>query len=391
MQTKRIFIIAGEASGDALGAGLIAALHDNNIEWSGVGGEQMQEAGLSSIFPIADIALMGFAEIVPHAWRLMRRIQQTCAAISQFHPDIIITIDSPGFNLRVIEWAHKSYGDAVKYIHYVAPTVWAYKPHRAAKFAKLFNHLLVILPFEPPYFAAHGLPTTFIGHPLAYSLASPLPYQPWNEGEELRLLLLAGSRAGEVQQMLPIFLSALKLMQQYFPKISVNLVVNDLSRPHVEKLLQGFDGVASLRLVRAGVAFAGAHIALTKNGTVTLELAKAGVPMVTCYRVSNITAFIMRKMLKIPFVNLLNIINRRMIIPELLQQNCTAEKLCEAITKLAKNPAMAERQVQLNLRALSKMQPPADESSAQLAANVVKSYFLRSGNSKAGDATNTVI
>ena len=403
---KRIFIVAGEASGDALGAGLITALAEQPIEWCGIGGEKMRQAGVDSLFPISDIALMGFAEIVPHAWRLMRRLQQACAAISEFRPDIIITIDSPGFNLRLIEWVRKfyekkgGYGDEVKCIHYVAPTVWAYKPHRAAKFAKLFDHLITILPFEPPYFEAHGLPTTFVGHPVSDGL-QPTHYQPWNEGEELRLLLLAGSREGEVRQMLPIFLQAIKMMQQYFPKITVNVVVNELSRPHVEELLQTYDGVAQLHLVQqstphasaSGFAFAsatppqggskgdmssslfaGSHLALTKTGTVTLELAKAGVPMVACYRVSKITAMLVRKMLNISYVNLLNIINRQMIIPELLQEDCNATAICEHATTIAKNLYIALHQTQANQHALQHLQNPHGEPASIAAAKIVQSY-----------------
>jgi lipid-A-disaccharide synthase len=374
---KRIFIVAGEASGDALGAGLITALAEQPIEWCGIGGEKMRISGVDSLFPISDIALMGFAEIVPHAWLLMLRLQQACAAISEFRPDVIITIDSPGFNLRLIEWVRKAYGNEVKCIHYVAPTVWAYKPHRAAKFSRLFDHLIAILPFEPPYFEAHGLPTTFVGHPVADEL-EPLIYHPWNEGEELRLLLLAGSRAGEVRQMLPIFLEAIKVMQQYFPKISVNVVVNELSRPHVEELLQNYDGTAHLHLLQNDNSqnlFAGAHLALTKTGTVTLELAKAGVPMVACYRVSKITAMLVRKMLNIPYVNLLNIINRQMIIPELLQEDCNATAICEHATTIAKNPYIAHFQTQANQHALKHLQNPQGEPANRAAARIVQSYI----------------
>ena len=169
---KKIFIIAGEASGDQLGAGLLRALREKEdaLEIKGIGGERMAAEEFASLFPMQEISLMGFAEILPHIPRLLKRIKQTVAAIEEFQPDAVITIDSPGFNFRVAKALRENGKIKAKMIHYVAPTVWAYKPERAQKTAALFDHLMVLLPFEPPYFEEVGLATSFVGHPVADDL-----------------------------------------------------------------------------------------------------------------------------------------------------------------------------------------------------------------------------
>jgi lipid-A-disaccharide synthase len=374
---KRVFIIAGEASGDILGAKLMQSMAEASphITFNGVGGENMIVAGLDSIFPISDIALMGFAEIVPHMWRILNRLRQTCDGIAAFDPDLIITIDAPGFNVRVIEWVRMAYGDAIPCVHYVAPTVWAYKPERAAKFAKLFDHLLCILPFEPPYFTAHQMRADFVGHYIADGFMQT-NYQHWNEDETLELLLFPGSRASEVRYMLPVFAEAIKLMQPYFPNINVYIAAHSLSASALQiddwsvqpKLL--FDRVELEKKMLQ------AHLAITKNGTVTLEIAKAGLPMVACYKVNKITAHFVRKMLQIPYVNLLNILQRSMNIPELLQESCNAENIANHAMTIIKNPQIAMSQVTNNQAALLQLANKNAIPSSDYAAKIIIQNYL---------------
>jgi lipid-A-disaccharide synthase len=376
-QNKRIFIIAGEASGDILGTKLIEALRRQNSElaFCGVGGENMEATGLKSIFPMRDIALMGFAEVIPHTWRLLNRLRQTCEAIADFAPDVIITIDSPGFNVRVVEWVRRAYGDKIPCVHYVAPTVWAYKPHRALKFAKLFNHLLCILPFEPPYFKAHQMRADFVGHYIADDLVES-DFRAWREGEPLELMLFPGSRVGEVQRMLPIFAEAINLMRPYFAEINVYIAAHSLASDALR--LDYFRSPPKILYDKAEVAKAmqRSHLAITKTGTVTLEIARASLPMVACYRVNNLTAYMVRKMLKIPYVNLLNILQRQMNIPELLQDECTAENIATHAVTLIKNPAIGLQQFENNNAALMQLKNHNGILASDFAAQIICNNYL---------------
>lgn len=370
---KKIFIIAGEASGDMLGAGLMAALREQigeDVTFAGIGGEKMQLEGLTSLFPISDIALMGFTEILPHSWRLLCRLSETCHAIAAFQPDMVLTIDSPGFTKRVMQWVRRAYGKKMLCVHYVAPSVWAYKPHRAAVYAQLYDHLLTILPFEAPYFTAYQLPVTYVGHPVVDDVGKwlPMPHL-WQEGEPLRIALFPGSRAGEVARLLPLFQQVCLLLRHYFPVVDVTIVVNGMSAAHVD--VQGWPHPPHI-VTDKDEALAYAHVALTKTGTVTLEIAKAAVPMVACYKVNNLTARAMRRMLRIPYVNLLNIMARRMVIPEVLQERCTPDILCTTLTALVKNRDAASAQVQLNYASLQQLRHPSGTPAHQNAAIAVK-------------------
>jgi lipid-A-disaccharide synthase len=374
---KKIFIIAGESSGDALGAGLMASLRiqmGQAVEFAGIGGEEMRAQGLDSLFPISDIALMGFTEIIPHMWRLLRRLSDTCQAIAAFKPDMLITIDSPGFTKRVVQWVRQAYGHDVLCVHYVAPTVWAYKLHRAGEYAKLYDHLLTILPFEAPYFEAYRLPVTYVGHSVADNISDLLPHPTlWQEGQPLHIVLFPGSRAGEVARLLPLFQQVCEFLCRSFPKLHITLVVNELSSAHVEVTewktppIITYDREAALQH---------AHIALTKTGTVTLQIAKAGVPMVACYKVNALTARAMRRLLRIPYVNLLNIMARRMVIPELLQERCTPEHICTVLTALVKNRKAAKTQVAINYAMLQRLRHPTQRSAHHNAAEVIRKLFF---------------
>lgn len=378
-ETKRIFIIAGEASGDMLGAGLLAELHKRygkSLEIQGVGGEKMAEQGLESLFPMRDIALMGFAEILPHALRLTCRIKEACEAATNFRPDIVITIDSPGFNFRVVKWLKKCFGREVTCIHYVAPTVWAYKPERAAKTAALYDHLMVLLPFEARYFHAHGLKTTFVGHPVADELGKDYtPPKLYQRGKPLNLVLFPGSRKGEVNRLLPIFHETISILQRYYPKIHVSIPITRMMLPFLHTRHWKRPPALVLGKKAREQVMQEAHIALTKTGTVTLEIAKYGVPMVAAYKVNSLTARLVKRMLKIPYVNLVNIIRGREVIPEVLQDECTPERLCEELRRLIDSQDQCREQCHDALRALSVMRNAEHMPASEKAANVIASYL----------------
>jgi lipid-A-disaccharide synthase len=331
-----LYLIAGEASGDALGAGLMRELRkaQPDIRFAGIGGDAMREQGLQSLFPYDDLSIMGFLEVVPHIPKLLRRLRETALDIAEKHPAAIITIDSPGFNFRLAQALKNSpLTHQIKRIHYVAPSVWAYKPGRARKTAKLFDALLALLPFEPPYFEKEGLPTTFVGHPVLFEdkKGDGAAFRArHNIGNTPLLLLLPGSRAGEVKHHLTLFTEAAKALPDY--KIAI------LASPQVKGIIQSAvaEGMIVADISEKYDAFAASTLALSKSGTVTLELAVAGVPMVVAHKVNALSAWLIRRMILIPYASLVNIAVKKEVVPELLQERCTIPYISDVLVRLAK-------------------------------------------------------
>lgn len=339
--TPPIFIIAGEPSGDVLGGRLMAALSEmtqGGVRFAGVGGEAMQVQGLESLFPMEELSVMGLAEILPDLPRLLRRIRQTAAAVDEVRPRALITIDSPDFTRRV---ARRVRDRTIPRIHYVAPTVWAWRPGRAKGFARDFSHLLALLPFEPAWFEAAGLPCTFTGHPVIESGAGG------GGGKEFRarhgiahdaplICVLPGSRRGEVARLAADFGGALELFRRRSPDMRVVVPTVPGVAAMVEHHASGWPGVP---LVISGQAekyhaMAASNVALAASGTVALELALAGVPTVIAYRVAPLTHFIVRRMLSVHYGNLINIIEDREIVPELIQGDCRPGRLAQELERL---------------------------------------------------------
>jgi lipid-A-disaccharide synthase len=338
-----LFIIAGEPSGDALGAKLANALcaADPSLVFQGIAGERMQAAGIPTLFPMEELSLMGFAEILPHIPRLLRRIKETVEAIEKSQPDLVITIDSPGFTFRVAK-SLRERGYKGKLLHYVAPTVWAYKPERAAKIAKLFDHLMVLLPFEPPYFEKEGLTTHFVGHPIIEEIqGSETEGQAFgNEhnipDDALVLTVMAGSRKGEVKRLLPVIEETMKRLRATFPNLHIVLPTVKSVEQEVREAVARWN--MSATVVEGAKARASAlsisRAALVKSGTVTLEVALAKVPMVLMYKVHPITAWLLRRMLTISTAGLVNLLVGDKLIPEYIQEDCTPDKLAPHMEKL---------------------------------------------------------
>jgi len=347
MKPPLIYLIAGELSGDALGAGLMRSLRaaQPGICFAGIGGEAMQREGLTSLFPYSDLSFMGFLEVVPHIPALLRRLRETALDIAAKQPEAVVTIDSPGFNFRLAR-ALKANPDTarIKRIHYVAPSVWAYKPARARKTARLFDELLALLPFEPPYFEKEGLKTTFVGHPVLWQTGKSDPslfrVRHVIGADTPLLLVLPGSRTDEVERHLPVFLEAAKALPDY--KVVI------VASPQVRNRIR--DAVTPPTLVvdiaEKQDAFASATVALSKSGTITLELACAGVPTVVAHKVSVVSAWLIRRMALIPFVSLVNIAAKKEILPELIQERCTPDRIAHELMRLAQPDMMLEQRQQ---------------------------------------------
>ena len=350
----KIYLIAGEASGDLLGSRLMRALREKtsgNVEFFGVGGDTMEQEGLKSLFDISELSVMGIFEVIPSIPRVLRRLKETVDDICQHRPDVVVTIDSWSFCNRI----HKSLRKlnlGIKQIHYVAPQVWAWKKYRAKTMYKYIDELLTLLPKEPSYFTSYHLKTVFVGHPVIESnvvhgdseqfrLAHKIP-------QDKRIItILPGSRHTEVSRLLPVYLEAAsQLLQKHQDLFFVLPTVKTVSS-RVKEMVK--DTKLPLILVETEKerydAFKASSAAIAASGTVALELAICNIPHIIGYIVSPLTAFLAQKLLKIQFVNLSNILLGREIIPELLQERCKSGNICQYIEHLLNKDELYEKQM----------------------------------------------
>jgi lipid-A-disaccharide synthase len=374
----RIFLIAGEASGDVLGARVMTALRAQQpgVMFSGIGGARMEEAGLVSQFPMQELAVMGLAEILPRILLLRRRLNETVAAIKVSRPDIVVTIDSPGFCLRVLKALS---GTGIKRVHYVAPQVWAWRQERVKKFPGLWEELLCLLPFEPEFFSAHGLHPLFTGHPVLESGAGSGDAARFRAAHGLTpadvpVVLMPGSRVTETARLLPVFRDTMALLGENIPGLRPVLAAAPVIANVVEARTRDWkiQPIIVRDVATRYDAFAAARAALTKSGTSTLELAMAGVPMAVTYRVNPISAAIGRRLIKVKHVAMINLLAGHALVPELLQENCTPEKLSATLQTLLTDADSAARQRSGFSTALASLQAPDGKPSAAAAAAILR-------------------
>jgi lipid-A-disaccharide synthase len=377
MDGDLIYIVAGEQSGDVLGARLIAALRAARPElrFAGIGGPLMAAQGVESLFPLNELAIMGLLEVLPRIWHLRRLLHAAAADVAARRPAVLVTIDSPGFTLRLL----KLVGDTVKRAHYVAPQVWAWREHRVRHFPGLWDRLLCLLPFEPEYFARHGLPAVFVGHPVLESGAGDGDGARFRAAHGLApdapvLVLMPGSRRSEVARLLPVLAETLGLLTPTLPGLIAVLPVASAVAGTVRAATAAWPvpPIIVSAIEAKHDAFAAASAAVTKSGTSTLELALAGVPMVVTYRVNPLTAMIARRLVKIRFAAMVNLLADRELVPELIQQDSTAAKLAAAV-----RPLLADKQAGAAQRAavapvLASLAAPSGTPSQAAAAQVLE-------------------
>ncbi|WP_434287157.1 lipid-A-disaccharide synthase [Celeribacter sp. SCSIO 80788] len=337
-QKVKVFVVAGEASGDKLGAAAMAGLKSLvDVEFRGVGGVRMAEEGLSSQFPMSELSLMGIAEILPKYFHLKRRIREVARAILEWQPDVVLTIDSPDFCLRVADLV-KAESD-IRICHYVAPTVWAWRPERAAKMAKRVDQVLALFPFEPPYFEKVGLRCDFVGHPVVTEeLASFDAVMTFRDTYDLInkpiVLILPGSRKGEVSRLAPIFGEALGIFARTHPDAGYWLAVAPGLEDHVREAIKDWPVEVELFTdpLSKTVAFRGVDVALAASGTVSLELAANDTAMVIAYRMNWLTEQIVKRKLLVDTVTLVNLVSETRVVPEFLGPNCVPQKIAASLS-----------------------------------------------------------
>ncbi len=394
-RSRHIFIVAGEHSGDALGAKLMAALTEQSeapLVFSGVGGEQMAELGLQSLFPLSDVAVMGPLAILRHLPRLVRRVYQTVDAAVAAGPDLVVLIDSPEFTHPIGKRIRRKCPE-VPIIDYVSPSVWAWRPGRARKMRGYVDHVLALLPFEPDAHARLGGPAcTYVGHPLVEQDAWIHALDPNALAQRLGLdrnrpvlVVLPGSRATEVRRLMAPFGETVSRIRDlgHAPQVIIPAVSS--LRPQIEAALESWDGPAH---VIEGTedkfrAFRLADAALAASGTVTLELALAGTPMVVAYRVDAVAASL-RFLLKVHSVVLANLVLKENAFPEFIQERCHPERLSAALAPLLHDSEERAQQIDAVKRVRAIMRAPGDRPSQRAAEVTLR--ILNGGRAEAARA-----
>ncbi len=378
--TPLFFLVAAEASADGLGARLMRSLKEETggrVRFAGIGGPAMAAEGLESLVPFGELNIMGIVEIVPHVARVLRRVRETIAAAKAMMPDAVVTIDAPAFAFRV---QGKLKGAGPLLVHYVAPTVWAWRPRRAKMIAAFLDHLLCILPFELPYFEKVGLPASFVGH----SAVEQDGIAPDGDGFRARhgigdaplLCVLPGSRLGEVGRLLGVFGETVERLVAERPQLRVVVPTMAAVAPAVRAAVARWPGspIVVESIEEKHHAFAASTVALAASGTVNLELAVAGVPFAIAYRVSRLSYVIGKMMVKVPSIVMTNILLKRNVIAEFLQDRCRADLIAAEIGRLLDDPDARRAQVKATAEAarlLGKGGPPPSERAAKILLDLV--------------------
>ena len=385
---RKIFLIATEESGDRLGAGLMKVLRHRlggAVKFEGVGGQSMAREGLASLFPIERLSIMGLAAVVKQFPMILRHIRETASAVTAASPDILVIIDSPDFTHRVARRV-RARDPSIPIIDYVSPSVWAWRPGRARAMRAYVDHVLALLPFEPEeYRRLRGPPCSYVGHPLTEHtgvLRPGVDEQKRRDGQPPVLLVLPGSRRSEINHHMAVFGETLG-------QLAAEGVPYELMLPTMPHLLE---------VVRAGVkgwpvqprvvvgeqekraAFRIARAALAKSGTVTLELALAGVPMITAYKVGGAEAWVLRRAINVKSVILANLVAGENVIPEFLQRDCTPEKLSQALRDVLSESPLRRRQLEAFAK-IEKTMSTGNQSPSVRAADIVLATMRKSRRS----------
>jgi lipid-A-disaccharide synthase len=382
---RKIFLIATEESGDRLGANLMKVLRQRlggAVRFEGVGGRSMAQEGLASLFPIEELSIVGLAAVVKQLPKILRLIRQTADAVREASPDILVIIDSPDFTHRVARRV-RARDAAIPIVDYVSPSVWAWRPGRARAMRRYVDHVLALLPFEPEaYRKLHGPPCSYVGHPLIEQIGALRP----DAAEQKRrdqappvLLVLPGSRRSEIRHHMAVFGETLGRLQAQGAAFELILP----TMPHLSDAVQA--AVASWpvqpRIIvgeqEKKAAFRIAHAAFVKSGTVTLELAVAGVPMVAAYRVGSAEAWVLRRAIRTSSIILANLVIGENVVPEFVQENCTPERLVEPLREILSDSPLRQQQTKAFAR-LDAVMSTGDQTPSVRAADIVLATMRKS-------------
>ena len=376
---KKIFVLTGEPSGDKLASTVIAKLKQNHsdIEYLSVGGFHLNSLEVKSIYDLKEITYIGFTSVILNLFKIRNKINETVKKIIEFNPDILFSVDSPDFTLRVAEKV-KSINPNIKTIHYVAPQVWVWREGRVKKFKKFLDHILLLFDFEKKYFDKENIPNTFVGHPL-------LEKETKNRTDLSNIIstdkkiisLFCGSRSSEVNLLLPILIDFIILMNKKFDNFTfvfhatdenknlINVKINNTNLENVEVIS---DEDIKKQILNNSI------FAVSKSGTISLEICNAKVPSIIIYKMNFLNFLIVKMLVKIKFANIINIINNKEIIPELIQKECNAKEIYNSVVYFLKNPELMKKQISDCEETLTKIR--SKTSSSDEAASVLNNYLV---------------
>ena len=374
---KKIFILTGEASGDKLASTVISKLkqYNENIEYLSVGGSNLSKFGIKSIFDINEITYIGFTSVILNILKIKKKIDYTVNEIIKFDPDIIFSVDSPDFTLRVSEKVKKIKSN-IKIIHYVAPQVWIWRENRVKKFKKFVDHFLLLFDFEKKFFDKENIRNTFVGHPLLEKKNSKIDISNISKGKKI-ISLFPGSRLSELKTLFPILIDFVKLMNEKFSEYIFVFHATEENKDLIHEMLDNLhlDNTEVIydRDIKSEILL-NSIFAVAKSGTVSLEICNAKVPSIIIYKINFINFMIMKFLVKVNFANIINIINNKEIIPELLQSECNSKEIFKSVRYFLKNPNYAKKQVEDCSRTLEQIR--SKSSSSEEAAKILIKYLI---------------
>ena len=375
---KKIFILTGEPSGDKLASTVIIELKLSNpdLEYLSVGGVHLTSLGIKSIFDLKKITYMGFTSVLLNIFKIKKKINQTVDEIIKFNPDILFSVDSPDFTLRVAERV-KKINSNIKIIHYVAPQVWIWREGRVKKFKKFLDHVLLLFNFEKKYFDKENIPNTFVGHPLLeQDNKSKIDLSSLINKNKKIISIFAGSRKSETNVLLPILCNFIKLMNKKFDDYvfifhatdeNKELIVNFIKKDSLNNIQVISDENIKSQILSNSI------FAVAKSGTVSLEICNANIPSIIIYKINMINYLIMKLLVKVKFANIINIINNKEIIPELLQGDCNPKEIYNSVVYLLKNPELMKDQVENCNKTLNDIR--SKSSSSGEASSILLKYL----------------
>ncbi len=376
---KKIFVLTGEPSGDKLASTVISKLKQNHsdIEYLSVGGSHLNSLGVRSIYDLKEITFIGFTSVILNLFKIRNKINETVKKIIEFNPDILFSVDSPDFTLRVAEKV-KNINPNIKTIHYVAPQVWVWREGRVKKFKKFLDHILLLFDFEKKYFDKENIPNTFVGHPLLeHETNNKIDLSNIISNEKKIISLFSGSRSSEVNLLLPILIDFINMMNAKFDNFTfvfhatdenkdlINKKINNVSLKNVEVISD--ENIKKQILIKS-------IFAVSKSGTVSLEICNAKVPSIIIYKMNFLNFLIVKMLVKIKFANIINIINNKEIIPELIQKECNAKEIYNTVVYFLKNPELMKKQINNCEETLTKIR--SKTSSSDEASSVLTKFLI---------------
>ena len=376
---KKIFILTGEPSGDKLASKVISQLQKNdpNIEYSCVGGTHLNSLGIKSIFDLKEITYIGFTSVLLNIFKIKNKINKTVEEIIKFNPDVLFSVDSPDFTLRVAEKV-KKINNEIKTVHYVAPQVWVWRKGRVKKFKKFLDHVLLLFDFEKKYFDKENIPSTFVGHPLLEKeTKNKTDLSNIVSSDKKIISLFCGSRLSEVNLLLPILIDFINLMNKKFDNFTFvfhatdankNLINVRIDNNNLENVEVISDENIKKQILNNSI------FAVSKSGTISLEICNAKVPSIIIYKMNFLNFLIVKMLVKIKFANIINIINNKEIIPELIQKECNAKEIYNSVVYFLKNPELMKKQISNCEETLTKIR--SKTSSSDEAASVLNNYLV---------------